>query len=400
MSLKYVLRALSRRKLRTFIIIVALTVGVAMVGALLALVDTQRQFSAQSMGAQTGGYDLSISKSDLAETTLFDISQVESVATSAYNQIDSMHARIQASVEGRKTGALEGTGVTLIALDTVSDTLVSVQQASTSSFSGINFMGIRIGNTGGGGRQGGGGPPGGGRQGGGGPQSGGATSSSSSSSGGTVIGTYPPKSGQVFLSSDAATALGVRVGGEVMISYAIPSQREAGQAAITTTSTPRVEGTFLVSGIGTIDGLATSVSNPVIMNLSDAQRWLGYAGQANTLLMVWSNGNSGTTDAHATVTSARNVGETVRDTIQAQLGSDYLVSLPKYTRLESLAQSYTMTQTYITLYGLLSMGIIGLMINALMTTTVAEQKVDLALLRVIGSPRVNLYNIVILEVAL
>ena len=409
MSLKYVLRSLSRRKLRTFIIIIALTIGVAMVGALLALVDTQRQFSAQSMATQTGGYDLSISKSDLAESTFFDVTQVESVATSAYNQVDSMYARIQSSVEGRKSGALEGSEVTLVALDTVSDTLVTVEQASTNQqSSGLSFMGIRIGTSSGGGGGGGGRPSGGGGPGGGGgaPPSGGGpggpsgSSSSSSSNSDNVGGTYPPKTGQVFLSSDAATELGVKVGEEVMISYAIPTQREAGKSAITTTSTPRVEGTFIVSGIGTIDGLGSSVSNPIIMNLSDAQRWLGYTGQANKLLVVWSNGNSGTTDAHATVTAARNVGETVRDTIQTQLGSEYTVSLPKYTRLEMMAQSYTMTQTYITMYGMLSMGIIGLMINALMTTTVAEQKVDLAVLRVIGSPRVNLFSIVILEVAL
>jgi putative ABC transport system permease protein len=408
MSLKYVLRALSRRKLRTFIIIVALTIGVAMVGALLALVDTQRQFSAQSMGQQTGGYDLSITKSDLAESTFFDIDKVESIATSAYDQIDSMYPRIESSVEARKTGELEGTEVTLVALDTVSDTLASVEQTSTNEQnSGLGFMGIRIGTTsGGGGQRGGGGPggggPGGGPGGGGGAPPGGGPGGSSSSSSNSDLtgGTYPPEQGQVFLSSDAANELGVSVGDEIMISYAIPTQREQGKSAITTTSTPRMEGTFIVSGIGTIDGLGNDVSNPIIMNLSDAQQWLGYDGQANSLLMVWTGGNSGTTDAHATVTDARDVGESIRDTLQAALGSDYEVSLPKYTRLEMMAQSYTTSQIYITLYGLLSMGIIGLMINALMTTTVAEQKVDLAVLRVIGSPRGNLFRIVILEVAL
>jgi putative ABC transport system permease protein len=410
MSLKYVLRALSRRKLRTIIIIIALTIGVAMVGALLALVDTQRQFSAQSMGEQTGGYDISVSKSDLAESTFFDVNEVESVALSAYSKVDSMYPRIQSSIEGRKSGALEGTEVTLVALDTVSDTLVSVEQATTNEQqqSGLGFMGIRIGTSsgGGGGRMGGGGGPGGGGPGGGGGAPpggggpGGSSSSSSSNNSDNIGGTYPPEEGQVFLSSDAATALGVKVGEEVLLSYAIPSQREVGKSAITTTSTPRMEGTFIVSGIGTVDGLGSSVSNPIIMNLSDAQRWLGYTGQANKLLMVWTGSNTGTTDAHATVTSARDVGEVIRDKLQAALGSEYEISLPKYTRLEGMAQSYTTSQIYITLYGLLSMGIIGLMINALMTTTVAEQKVDLAVLRVIGSQRSNLYKIVILEVAL
>ena len=47
MNLRYVLNAMRRRKLRTFIITIALVIGVALVGALLALVDTQRQFSIQ-----------------------------------------------------------------------------------------------------------------------------------------------------------------------------------------------------------------------------------------------------------------------------------------------------------------------------------------------------------------
>ena len=64
------------------IIIIALTIGVALVGALLALVDTQRQFSVQSMGAQTGSYDLSISKSDLADSTFFSIDDVAATAAS------------------------------------------------------------------------------------------------------------------------------------------------------------------------------------------------------------------------------------------------------------------------------------------------------------------------------
>ena len=402
MSLKYVLRSLGRRKLRTIIIAIALTIGVALVGALLALVDTQRQFSAQSLGAQTGGYDLSISKSDLAESTFFDVNQVESIATSAYNKIDSMYPRIQASVEGRKSGALEGSEVTLVALDTVSDTLVSLQSSTSSG--GLSISGISIGGTSrtttrsGGGPSGGGGAPPSGAAGG--PSGTTTSSSSSTSTSEGMSGTYPPAAGQVFLDSTTATELGVNVGEEVMISYAIPTQREAGKTAITTTSTPRMEGTFLVSGIGTMEGLGDSVSNPIIMNLSDAQQWLGYTGQVNILLLVWESGNSGTTNARTTVTAARDVGETVRDKLQAQLGADYTVSLPKYTRLESLSQSYTMSQIYITMYGMLSMGIIGLMINALMTTTVAEQKVDLAVLRVIGSPRMNLFNIVILEVAL
>ena len=116
MSLKYVLSSLRRRKLRTLIIALALTIGVALVGALLALVDTQRQFSIQTIGAETGGYDLSITKSDLAASTFFDTGTVSTAARAAYPQIAQALPRIQSSVEARRVGASTGDAVTLIAV--------------------------------------------------------------------------------------------------------------------------------------------------------------------------------------------------------------------------------------------------------------------------------------------
>ena len=83
MGLKYVLNSMKRRKLRTLIVALALIVGVALVGALLALVDTQRQFSVQTVGTQTGGYDLSIKRSDLADTPFFDLAAVSLAARQA-----------------------------------------------------------------------------------------------------------------------------------------------------------------------------------------------------------------------------------------------------------------------------------------------------------------------------
>ena len=166
MGLKYVLNSMKRRKLRTLIISIALTVGVALVGALLALVDTQRQFSMQSVGSQTGGYDLSINKSDVAATPFFTITDVETIATAVDAKIASMHARIQASAEARKIGATDGQAVTFVAINPSTDNLVSLAQSTNTNNIGIGGIRISIGNTGGGrglsggGRQGGG-PPGG-----------------------------------------------------------------------------------------------------------------------------------------------------------------------------------------------------------------------------------------------
>ena len=77
MSLKYVISSMKRHKLRTLVVSLALIVGVALVGALLALVDTQRQFSLQFIGSQTGGYDLAIKRSDTALNAYFDPAPVD-----------------------------------------------------------------------------------------------------------------------------------------------------------------------------------------------------------------------------------------------------------------------------------------------------------------------------------
>ena len=108
MGLKYVLSAMRRRKLRTFIVQLALVIGVALVGALLMLVDTQRQFSVQAIGQQTGGYDLSVRRSDVANSRFFDTAPVERLARAVNPDIVSAHARIQGDAEGRAVGATQG----------------------------------------------------------------------------------------------------------------------------------------------------------------------------------------------------------------------------------------------------------------------------------------------------
>jgi ABC-type antimicrobial peptide transport system permease subunit len=350
MGLKYVLNSMKRRKLRTAVVALALIIGVALVGALLNLVDTQRQFSLQVIGAQTGGYDLSIRRSDLAPSPFFDWQPAGDIARNAYNQTAAVHPRIQGNAEATLPDAIAGASVQIVALDTANDTLSQIRATS---------------------------------------------------------GVYPPARGQVFLTQPAADALGVEVGDEIKLSYVRPQQREVGKAAPAGGSTVRAEGQFIVAGVGVAQGLGGTVSfdigggsvDPVaVMRLDDAQAWLDASNEAERLLVVWNSDTSAGSDAQLIVTRARNVGERVRDAVQQQLGDDYTVELRKYQLLNFSAEGVIFAQLFISLYGLLSMGIIGLMVNALMTTTVNEQKYDLAILRVLGSPRWRLYEPVVLEV--
>ena len=333
---------MKRRKLRTVIVALALIVGVALVGALLALVDTQRQFSVQTVGTQTGGYDLSIKKSDLATSPFFDLAQVEQIARQAYPQISSVYPRIQGNAEARKATATEGSSVTMVALDVDKDKL--------SPATAIN-------------------------------------------------GSYPPLPGQIYLTQDVADVLQAQVGDELTLAYLRSTPRQEGKAATSGNSTAREEASFIVSGIGQVN-LGQDVASAAVIRLEDAQRWLDVSAKADRVLLVWESDTEAGQDAQVAVTRARAVAERVKDTLQNALGNDYVIGLPKYTQLEATAQGFIFQQTFITLYGLLSMGIVGLMVNALMMTTVAEQKHDLAVLRVLGSPRARLFEAVILEVFL
>lgn len=342
MGLKYVLNSMKRRKLRTVIVALALVVGVALVGALLALVDTQRQFSLQFIGTQTGGYDLSIKKSDLSNTPFFEPGNVDQAVRQAYPQIASIYTRIQGNAEARKVDATEGSSVTMVALDVDKDKLSPATP---------------------------------------------------------MQGTYPPLPGQIYLTQDVADLLQANVGDELSVAYLRPTPRQEGKAATSGNSTAREEATFLVSGIGQIN-LGQDVSSAAVIRLDDAQTWLQIPGKVERMVLVWESDTGSGQDAQVAVTRARGVGEKVKDNLQAALGSEYTITLPKYVQLEATAQGFIFQQTFITLYGLLSMGIVGLMVNALMMTTVTEQKHDLAVLRVLGSPRARLFEAVILEVTL
>lgn len=348
MGLKYVLNSMKRRKLRTVVVALALIIGVALVGALLNLVDTQRQFSVQTIGAQTGGYDLGIRRTDLAPSPFFDPAPVQDAVRASYDRVTDVYPRIHGTVEARKADAVQGERVEIIALDTQRDTLLPVTIGA---------------------------------------------------------GDYPPQPGQVFLTQPAADALRVQVGDEVILSYVQPTPREPGRAAAQGVSTMRAESRFIVSGVGVVGGVGdvllgfgAALPSTALIRLDDAQAWLDVTGQVERLLVVWQADTAAGSDAQAAVSRARDIGLRVRDVLQRQLGSDYIVELQKYQQLDRTSQAFVFQQSFITLYGLLSMGIVGLMVNALMNTAVAEQKYDLAILRVLGAPRWRLFEAVVIEV--
>lgn len=343
MALKYVLNSMKRRKLRTIIVALALIVGVALVGALLALVDTQRQYALQQVGDQTGGFDLNIKRSDLALSPFFDPITASTAARGANSRLAAIYQRIQGSAVARTKDSVQDWNVTVVGLDMQHDGLNRVKPVTE--------------------------------------------------------GTYPPKAGQVFLASLTADLLHAKVGDEIKLSYVQPIPRESGKTASANSSTARAEGKFVVAGVGIISGLSDA-TNTIFMTLADAQTWLNQPDKVERLLVVWNSDDTAGSDSKLAVSNARDSGELIKDAVQKQLGNEYLVALPKYASLDAQAQGFVFQQSFITIYGLMSMGIIGLMVNALMMTTVQEQKRDLAVLRVLGAARTRLFEAVVLEVVI
>ena len=166
---------MKRHMLRTLVVCIALIVGVALVGALLGLVDTERQFSLQSIGNETGGYDLSIQRTDTSLDTFFTVDPVEQAVRAIHSEVSAIYPRIQGDTEVRLKNSVQGTGVTMVALDTENDKLSKVTVTN---------------------------------------------------------GSYPPANGQVFLSQSAADLINAKVGDEVNLSYVRPTPRQVGKGRL------------------------------------------------------------------------------------------------------------------------------------------------------------------------
>ena len=96
-------------------------------------------------------------------------------------------------------------------------------------------------------------------------------------------------------------------------------------------------------------------------------------------------------------TAALRVRDVVR-TVQARLGDDYLYSFDKALAINEAAQAFMVIQALINTYGLISIGVVGLLVYTLVMTNVHEQRRDMAILRILGAQRNVLFTIVIAEV--
>jgi ABC-type antimicrobial peptide transport system permease subunit len=80
------------------------------------------------------------------------------------------------------------------------------------------------------------------------------------------------------------------------------------------------------------------------------------------------------------------------------LGDQYVVRALKAETLDESAGVFLAIQALISTYGLMSLGVVGLLVYTLVMTNVHEQRREMAILRILGSQRNILFGIVVAEV--
>ena len=204
-------------------------------------------------------------------------------------------------------------------------------------------------------------------------------------------GEYVLGDGQVALTHWAANNYGLSVGDTFTVRYAFPIPREPGIAAASGASSVRLQRQFTVSAIINTD---TTGRDGALVELADLQTWLNLPGQANQMLAVVDPDIYGTANANAAALTVRQVARAVR----RQLGEDYRYQMDFAAGLVEARTVFLAIQALINTYGLISLGVVGLLVHTLVMTNVQEQRRDMAVLRILGSRRQLLFSMVIVEV--
>jgi ABC-type antimicrobial peptide transport system permease subunit len=336
MTLKYILRSFRRRKVRTLLILLSLVFAVGMVVTLSAVVDTQRQFSVEMIAQRMGGYDLALSKTETASDQFILIDQVSVVVQQAVPSVEAVVPRFK-GVADLVHGTRQGSA-TFLALDPKKDKLGAMK---------------------------------------------------------VISGTLDIGPGRVVILQGTAGSFDLHVGDSFELFYTLPTPRREGYAGSAGASSSRARTVATVVGVISQQGLLPSdTQNAVIADLAFTQEWTGLKGRAQQLLVKWNPAIYATTNPQVAVFQARQFAERV----QVALGDDYVYDLGKVKSLDSSQQQFAIQQALINVYGLMALGIVGLLVRTLIQNNVIENRRDMAVLRILGATRNRLFGMVVVEV--
>lgn len=205
-------------------------------------------------------------------------------------------------------------------------------------------------------------------------------------------GDYTLGNGHVAISRFSANSLGLSLGDRFTVAYTFPIPREPGKPAEEGISSVRYQRQFTVGAIVNAGDVARA--NGILVELSDLQSWLNLSGQANQMLVVVDPDLYATNDSEAAALTVRSVARAV----QQQLGDSYLYNMDLAAGLSESSQVFLALQALINTYGLISLGVVGLLVHTLVMTNVQEQRRDMAVLRILGGQRNLLFGLIIVEV--
>jgi len=336
MVIKYVLKNFSRRKVRTVLMILSLLVSTGLIITMSATVETVRQSNVDLIASAVGRYDIGIFKKDTSLEPFLVVSEVTPRVLAANEAVTAVYPRIETEIELNVNGVI-GRG-TLLALDPAVDD--------------IGFVDV-------------------------------------------VDGRYQLGNNQAAILEETALNFNLEVGDTLDVSYSFPLPREVGQEALAGASSRRTTERFTVAAIVRQDGVTGSdVRGGLIIALSDAQAWLNLPDRAQRLVATVDPGLYETNNAEIAALRVRDVVRSV----QQQLGDEYAFSLNKASALDGAAEGFLAVQALINTYGLISLGVVGLLVHTLVMTNVQEQRRDMAVLRILGGERRLLFGLVIAEV--
>ncbi|MCB8943228.1 MAG: ABC transporter permease [Ardenticatenaceae bacterium] len=337
MLLKYILKNFTRRKVRTILMILSLIVSTGLIVAMSATVETIRLSNVDLIASAVGRFDLAINKKDTSLDPFIAIDEIAPIVQTADPQITAVYPRYQTTVEVTPDG-ITASSSTLIALDPATDK--------------VGFVDVLEGQY--------------------------------------VLGDY-----QTAVFEDTARNLSLNLGDVIDVAYSFPFPREIGQPELAGASQRRTTQRFTITAIVRQDGLAIGgASDGLIISLADMQAWLELQGLAQYLIATVDPVLYESSTADVAALEVRDVVTAV----QTQLGDDYNYNMSKAAALDGAAQAFLLIQALINTYGLISLGVVGLLVHTLVMTNVQEQRRDMAILRILGGQRNLLFALVILEI--
>ncbi len=338
----YVRRNFRRRMVRTVLMVLSLIIGVGTLVTLNATVDSYRRYYTGTVASEVGDFDLTIARPDTAPNPFLAPTELTR-RLQAIPGVKRVAPRIQGIVSVR-AGSKEGDAA-FVALDPALDHSGNVKAEEGSYDLEPNAAGL----------------PG------------------------------------AFVLRETADVLDLAVGDALEIQYAPPETRLKGRDLGDSGSLLRSTAQWEVRGIGTQRGLTGQSNNEgVVVSLSSAQERFHLGDAAGRLIVEIDPARYDSNNPEQSSFAARQVGFAVRDALGAD---DYVYGMPRPRAVIDGANQFVFWQSLIMMYGLLSLGVVGLLIRTLIMTNVQEQTRDMAVMRILGAPRRALFNLVAAEVA-